>query len=111
MENWNNQIFYVFRRLKEEDVPYEVKRQRFHSPHRELTSANHLVPLIEDHRYSFPGSISSPLFQAHYISDLTGCVPPLREPSFNNAIEATLPVAKDKVRLKRILFIILQNKC
>uniref|UniRef100_A0A8C5WRB7 polynucleotide adenylyltransferase n=1 Tax=Laticauda laticaudata TaxID=8630 RepID=A0A8C5WRB7_LATLA len=94
---WTHQIFYVFRRLKEEDVPYEVKRQRFHSPHRELTSANQLVPLIEDHRYSFPGSISAPLFQAHYIPDLTGCVPPLREPSFNNAIEATLPVAKDKL--------------
>ncbi|XP_034296947.1 poly(A) RNA polymerase GLD2 isoform X1 [Pantherophis guttatus] len=90
-------LFRRRKRLKEEDVPYEVKRQRFHSPHRELTSANQLVPLIEDHRYSFPGSISSPLFQAHYISDLTGCVPPLQEPSFNNAIEATLPVAKDKL--------------
>ncbi|KAG8131024.1 putative Poly(A) RNA polymerase GLD2 protein [Naja naja] len=90
-------LFRRRKRLKEEDVPYEVKRQRFHSPHRELTSANQLVPLIEDHRYSFPGSIPSPLFQAHYIPDLTGCVPPLQEPSFNNAIEATLPVAKDKL--------------
>ncbi|XP_032069115.1 poly(A) RNA polymerase GLD2 isoform X2 [Thamnophis elegans] len=90
-------LFRRRKRLKEEDVPYEVKRQRFHSPHRELTSANQLVPLIEDHRYSFPESISSPLFQTHYISDLTGCVPPLQEPSFNNAIEATLPVAKDKL--------------
>uniref|UniRef100_A0A0F7Z7R4 polynucleotide adenylyltransferase n=1 Tax=Crotalus adamanteus TaxID=8729 RepID=A0A0F7Z7R4_CROAD len=90
-------LFRRRKRLKEEDVPYEVKRQRFHSPHRELTSANQLVPLIKDHRYSFSGSISSPLFQAHYISDLTGCVPPLQEPSFNNAIEATLPVAKDKL--------------
>ncbi|XP_070599341.1 poly(A) RNA polymerase GLD2 isoform X2 [Erythrolamprus reginae] len=90
-------LFRRRKRLKEEDVPYEVKRQRFHSPHCELTSANQLVPLIEDHRYSFPGSISSPLFQAHYISDLTGCVPPLQEPSFNSAVDATLPVAKDKL--------------
>ncbi|KAK9408490.1 polyA RNA polymerase GLD2 [Crotalus adamanteus] len=45
-------LFRRRKRLKEEDVPYEVKRQRFHSPH---------------------------------------------QPSFNNAIEATLPVAKDKL--------------
>ncbi|XP_007441079.1 poly(A) RNA polymerase GLD2 [Python bivittatus] len=90
-------LFRCRKRLKEQHLPYEVKRQRFHSPHHELTSANQAVPLIEDHRHSFPGSISSPLFQAHYISDLTGCVPPLREPCFTEAIEATLPIAKDKL--------------
>ncbi|XP_053156644.1 poly(A) RNA polymerase GLD2 isoform X2 [Hemicordylus capensis] len=84
-------------RLKEQDVHYEVKRQRFHSPHRESTSANHAVPLPEDHRRSFPGSISSPLYQAHYSSDLTGCVPPLQEASFPDPIEIALPVAKDKL--------------
>ncbi|KAF7250208.1 Poly(A) RNA polymerase GLD2 [Varanus komodoensis] len=85
------------KRLKEQSVPYEVKRQRFHSPHHESASANQLVPLPEDHRRSFPGSISSPLFQAHYISDLTGCVPPLRETSFLDPAEPALPVAKDKL--------------
>ncbi|XP_053156640.1 poly(A) RNA polymerase GLD2 isoform X1 [Hemicordylus capensis] len=85
------------KRLKEQDVHYEVKRQRFHSPHRESTSANHAVPLPEDHRRSFPGSISSPLYQAHYSSDLTGCVPPLQEASFPDPIEIALPVAKDKL--------------
>ncbi|XP_066469932.1 poly(A) RNA polymerase GLD2 isoform X2 [Tiliqua scincoides] len=85
------------KRLKEQDVHYEVKRQRFHSPHHESTSTNHTVPLPEDRRRSFPGSISSPLYQAHYISDLTRCVPPLREASFPDPIEAALPVAKDKL--------------
>ncbi|XP_060617594.2 poly(A) RNA polymerase GLD2 [Anolis sagrei] len=85
------------KRLKEQNVSYEAKRQRFHSPHHELTSANQVVPLPEDHRRSFPGSISSPLFQAHFISDLTGCVPPLQEASFPEPIETALPVAKDKL--------------
>ncbi|KAH0627993.1 hypothetical protein JD844_008632 [Phrynosoma platyrhinos] len=85
------------KRLKEQNVSYEAKRQRFHSPHHESISANRTVPLLEDHRRSFPGSISSPLFQAHYISDLTGCVPPLREASFPEPIETALPVAKDKL--------------
>ncbi|XP_015282847.1 PREDICTED: poly(A) RNA polymerase GLD2 [Gekko japonicus] len=85
------------KRLKEQNVPYEVKRQRFHSPHRESTSASQAVPLPEDHRRSFPGSIPSPLLHAHYISDLTGCVPPLQDASFPDPIETVLPVAKDKL--------------
>ncbi|KAJ6669824.1 hypothetical protein lerEdw1_000373 [Lerista edwardsae] len=85
------------KRLKEQDLHYEVKRQRFHSPHPESTSTNRTVPLPEDHRRSFPGSVSSPLYQAHYISDLTGCVPPLQEASFPDPIEVALPVAKDKL--------------
>ncbi|XP_042307952.1 poly(A) RNA polymerase GLD2 [Sceloporus undulatus] len=90
-------LFRGRKRLKEQNVSYEVKRQRFHSPHLELTSANRAVPLLEDHRRSFPGSISSPFLQAHYISDLTGCVPPLQEASFPEPIKTALPVAKDKL--------------
>ncbi|XP_060091847.1 poly(A) RNA polymerase GLD2 isoform X1 [Heteronotia binoei] len=85
------------KRLKEQNVHYEVKRQRFHSPHRESTSASQAVPLPEDHRRSFPGSFPSPLHRAHYISDLAGCVPPLQEASFLDPIETALPVAKDKL--------------
>ncbi|NXG30357.1 GLD2 polymerase, partial [Dromaius novaehollandiae] len=85
------------KRLSEQNVPYDVKRQRFHSPHRETTVVNQTVPLPEERRYSFPGSIPSQLFHAHYVPDLTGCVPPLRDASFSDPIETTLPVAKDKL--------------
>ncbi|XP_068783694.1 poly(A) RNA polymerase GLD2 isoform X7 [Struthio camelus] len=85
------------KRLSEQNVPYDVKRQRFHSPHRETTVVNQTVPLPEERRYSFPGSIPSQLFHAHYLPDLTGCVPPLRDASFSDPIETTLPVAKDKL--------------
>uniref|UniRef100_A0A8B9P6Y7 polynucleotide adenylyltransferase n=1 Tax=Apteryx owenii TaxID=8824 RepID=A0A8B9P6Y7_APTOW len=84
-------------RLSEQNVPYGVKRQRFHSPHRETTVVNQTVPLPEERRYSFPGSIPSQLFHAHYVPDLTGCVPPLRDASFSDPVETTLPVAKDKL--------------
>ncbi|KAM6228193.1 LOW QUALITY PROTEIN: poly(A) RNA polymerase GLD2-like [Spheniscus humboldti] len=85
------------KRLSEQSVPYDVKRQRFHSSHRETTVVNQAVPLPEERRYSFPGSFPSPLFHAHYIPDLTGCVLPLRDTSLPDPIETTLPVAKDKV--------------
>lgn len=93
------QNYPVFcRRLNEQNVPYDVKRQRFHSPHRDSTLVNQTVPLPEERRYSFPGSVPSPLFHTHYLPDLTGCVPPLQD-SFPDPIETTLPVAKDKVTL------------
>ncbi|XP_064296006.1 poly(A) RNA polymerase GLD2-like isoform X1 [Phalacrocorax carbo] len=85
------------KRLSEQSVPYDVKRQRFHSPHRETTVVNQAVPLPEECRYSYPGSIPSPLFHAYYIPCLTGCVPPLRDASFPDPIETMLPVAKDKL--------------
>ncbi|XP_067424611.1 poly(A) RNA polymerase GLD2 isoform X1 [Emydura macquarii macquarii] len=85
------------KRLSEQNVSYDVKRQRFHSPHCESTLVNQTVPLPEERRYSFPGSIPSPLFHAHYIPDLIGCVPPLRDAPFPDPIETTLPVAKDKL--------------
>ncbi|XP_019337651.1 poly(A) RNA polymerase GLD2 isoform X4 [Alligator mississippiensis] len=84
------------KRLNEQNVPYDVKRQRFHSPHRDSTLVNQTVPLPEERRYSFPGSVPSPLFHTHYLPDLTGCVPPLQD-SFPDPIETTLPVAKDKL--------------
>ncbi|XP_074994489.1 poly(A) RNA polymerase GLD2 isoform X7 [Calonectris borealis] len=85
------------KRLSEQSVPYDVKRQRFHSHRSERTVVNQAVPLPEERRYSFPGSIQSPLFRAHYIPDLNGCVPPLRDTLFPGPIETTLPVAKDKL--------------
>ncbi|XP_010213515.1 PREDICTED: poly(A) RNA polymerase GLD2-like isoform X2 [Tinamus guttatus] len=85
------------KRIREQSVPYDVKRQRFHSPHRETTVVNQTVPLAEERRYSFPGSTPSRLFHACYFPDLTGHVPPLRDTLFSDPIETTLPVAKDKI--------------
>uniref|UniRef100_A0A8D0AZF8 polynucleotide adenylyltransferase n=1 Tax=Salvator merianae TaxID=96440 RepID=A0A8D0AZF8_SALMN len=86
------------KRPKEQDVPYETKRPRFHSPHHESGSPNQTVPLPDDPRRLFPGSIHSPLFRSHYISDFMGCVPsPLQEASFPDLTETALPVAKDKL--------------
>ncbi|KAM6187586.1 poly(A) RNA polymerase GLD2 isoform 2-T2 [Sarcoramphus papa] len=85
------------KRLSKQSVPHDVKRQRFHSHHSETTVVNQAVPVPEERRYSFPGSIQSPLFRAHSIPVLTGCVPPLRDALFPDPIETTLPVAKDKL--------------
>ncbi|KAM8793623.1 poly(A) RNA polymerase GLD2-like [Eudromia elegans] len=85
------------KRLSEQSVPYDVKRQRFHSPRHETTVVNQTVPLAEERRYSFPGSTPSQLFRAHCVPGLTGHLPPLRDTSFSDSIETTLPVAKDKL--------------
>ncbi|XP_054665550.1 poly(A) RNA polymerase GLD2 isoform X2 [Grus americana] len=85
------------KRLREQSIPEDVKRQRFHSHRCETTVVNQVVPLPEERRYSFPGSIRSPLFRAHYVPDLTSCVPPLQDSLFPRPIETTLPVAKDKL--------------
>lgn len=88
---------FIYRRLREQSVPHHVKRQRFHSHCPETTVVNQAVPLPEERRYSFPGSVQSPLLRAQYTPDLTACVPPLRDTLFPDPIETTLPVAKDKV--------------
>ncbi|NWU48393.1 GLD2 polymerase, partial [Dromas ardeola] len=82
------------KRLSEQSVPLDVKRQRFHSQRPETTIVNQAVPLPEECRYSFPGSVQSPLFRAHHLPDLIGCTPPLQDILFP---ETTLPVAKDKL--------------
>ncbi|NWX47682.1 GLD2 polymerase, partial [Steatornis caripensis] len=85
------------KRLSERSVALDVKRQRLHSHNSETTLVNQAVPLPEERRYSFPGSVQSPLLRARYIRDLTACVPPLQATLFPDPIETTLPVAKDKL--------------
>ncbi|KAM6289390.1 poly(A) RNA polymerase GLD2 [Aegotheles albertisi] len=85
------------KRLSDQSIPHNVKRQRFHSHHSETTVVNQAVPLPEDRRYSFPESNQSPLFRACYMRDLTGCVPPLHDTLCPDPKETTLPVAKDKL--------------
>ncbi|KAM6328007.1 poly(A) RNA polymerase GLD2 isoform 2-T2 [Alca torda] len=85
------------KRLSEQSVPHNVKRQRFHSQHPETTVVNQAVPLPEERRYSFPGSVQSPLLRACHLPDLIGCTPPLQDILFPDPTETTLPVAKDKL--------------
>ncbi|NXG81602.1 GLD2 polymerase, partial [Stercorarius parasiticus] len=85
------------KRQSEQSVPHDVKRQRIHSQCPETTVVNQAVPLPEERRYSFPGSVQSPLLRAHHLPDLIGCTPPLRDILFPDPTETTLPVAKDKL--------------
>ncbi|NXV23082.1 GLD2 polymerase, partial [Cepphus grylle] len=85
------------KRLSERSVTHNVKRQRFHSQHPETTVVNQAVPLPEERRYSFPGSVQSPLLRARHLPDLIGCTPPLQDILFPDPTETTLPVAKDKL--------------
>ncbi|NWY55383.1 GLD2 polymerase, partial [Chionis minor] len=85
------------KRVCEQSVPHDIKRQRFQSHCPEATVVNQAVPLPEQRRYSFPGSVQFPLLPVHHKQDLTGCIPPLRDTLFPHPTETTLPVAKDKL--------------
>ncbi|NXP06743.1 GLD2 polymerase, partial [Thinocorus orbignyianus] len=90
-------LFRGRKRPREKSVPDDVKRQRFHSHCPETTVVNQGVPLSEDRRYSFPGSVQSPLLHTNHEQDLTGCVSSLQDGLFLYPIETMLPVAKDKL--------------
>uniref|UniRef100_A0A8V0YHU0 polynucleotide adenylyltransferase n=1 Tax=Gallus gallus TaxID=9031 RepID=A0A8V0YHU0_CHICK len=83
------------KRLSEQSVPYDVKRQRYRSPRRETTVVSQAVPSPEESACLFSGS--SPLFNVCYVPDLSICVPRLQDVSFPDVTETTLPVAKDKL--------------
>ncbi|NWU66965.1 GLD2 polymerase, partial [Pterocles burchelli] len=85
------------KRQSEQSVPHDVKRQRFHSHHSQTTVVNQAVPLPEERRYSFPGSVQSPPFHSLYMPCLTGCVPQLQDTLFPDPVKTVLPVAKDKL--------------
>ncbi|NXU47702.1 GLD2 polymerase, partial [Turnix velox] len=85
------------KRHREQSVPDDIKRQRFHSHCSVTTVVNQAVPLPEERRYSFPGSVQSSVLCAHYLPDLTGCIPPLQDTLFPDPTETALPVAKDKL--------------
>ncbi|XP_031821934.1 poly(A) RNA polymerase GLD2 isoform X6 [Sarcophilus harrisii] len=91
-------VFRGRKRLSnEQNVPLDIKRQRFHSPHHESTVANQTVPLSDERRYSAPGSVTLPLLHSYYVPDLVRSVPPFREAPFSEPREITLPVAKDEL--------------
>ncbi|XP_010009520.1 PREDICTED: poly(A) RNA polymerase GLD2, partial [Nestor notabilis] len=85
------------KRLSEQSIPHDVKRHRLHLHHSETAVVKQAVPLPEECRYSFPGSVQSPLFLAHHVPDLTGCVPLVRYSLFPEPTETTFSVSKDKL--------------
>ncbi|NXS57746.1 GLD2 polymerase, partial [Brachypteracias leptosomus] len=85
------------KRRSERPSPDYAKRQRFQSHHSEATVVNQAVPLPEEHRYSVPAPIQSPLYPAHSVPDLTECAPPLQDILFSGHEGTVLPVAKDKL--------------
>ncbi|MEE6458496.1 hypothetical protein FKM82_000308 [Ascaphus truei] len=85
------------RRSDEGNVPYDVKRQRFQSPHQASTQVHQTVPLRDDRRYSLPASIALPLLPAPSTPELNGRVLPLADSWLYDYAETTLPVAKDKL--------------
>ncbi|KAM6147910.1 LOW QUALITY PROTEIN: poly(A) RNA polymerase GLD2-like [Erethizon dorsatum] len=85
-------IFQGRKRLSDEkNLPLDSKWQRFHSPHKEPTVVNQIVPSSGERRYTMP-----PLFHTPYVPETVGCVPPFREIPFLEPREITLPEAKDK---------------
>ncbi|XP_029431445.1 poly(A) RNA polymerase GLD2 isoform X3 [Rhinatrema bivittatum] len=85
------------RRSDEQNVPYDVKRQRFYSPPLRSALVHQTVPLQDERRYSVPGSIVLPLIHMPNAPDVNGCVLPLKHSPFLDHIETTLPVARDKL--------------
>ncbi|KAG8456528.1 hypothetical protein GDO86_002347 [Hymenochirus boettgeri] len=83
------------RRSDERNVPYDVKRQRFHSP-QQNTLIHQAVPLRDDHRFSFPGSLAFPLLQTPTTQNLNGRNSSGDSWLFDH-VNTTLPVAKDKL--------------
>ncbi|XP_071658107.1 poly(A) RNA polymerase GLD2 isoform X2 [Patagioenas fasciata] len=85
------------KRRSGQSVTHDVKRQRFHSHNSETTVVNQAVPSPEERRFSFPGSVRSPVLCARCIPDLTASVLPLQDSWFPHPKETTLPIAKDKL--------------
>ncbi|NXP53219.1 GLD2 polymerase, partial [Heliornis fulica] len=80
--------FCGLKRPREQSIEQNVKRQRFQSRESEKTVVNQAVPLPEEHRRSFPGSINSP---PRYVY----CLPSFS--SLQDSVETILPEAKDKL--------------
>ncbi|NXE94387.1 GLD2 polymerase, partial [Menura novaehollandiae] len=87
------------KRQSQQSLPNEAKRQRIHSPDSDTTVVNQAVPLPEEGRHSFPGSVSiqSPGLHAHGSPALIGCFPHLQDTLFPGPTETRLPVAKDQL--------------
>ncbi|XP_008939825.1 PREDICTED: poly(A) RNA polymerase GLD2, partial [Merops nubicus] len=87
---------HMMRRSKE-SIPHDAKRQRFHAYQYETTVVNQAVPLPEERRCSFPGSVQFPLLHTWCLPDVTGSIQPLQDTLFPDPTETKLPVAKDKL--------------
>uniref|UniRef100_H3B2G2 polynucleotide adenylyltransferase n=1 Tax=Latimeria chalumnae TaxID=7897 RepID=H3B2G2_LATCH len=85
------------RRSDERSTPYDVKRQRFQSPHLQPTTVNNAVPFRDERGHSASGASVSLPFHAQRPPDLVGCVPRLQDTPYLNSASSDLPVASDKL--------------
>ncbi|XP_023800349.1 poly(A) RNA polymerase GLD2 isoform X1 [Cyanistes caeruleus] len=87
------------KRQSQQSLPDDAKRQRIHSRDSDTAVVTQAVPLPEEHRRSFPASVSvlSPVLHAGGSPALIGYVPPLQDTLFLDPTETTLPVANDKL--------------
>ncbi|KAM9331363.1 poly(A) RNA polymerase GLD2 [Gastrophryne carolinensis] len=85
------------RRSDEGNGQYDVKRQRFHSPQTQSPIIHQTVPIRDDLRHQFPGSVGLPVRQASPSQELNGQVSSPGDAWLFDHIETTLPVAKDKL--------------
>lgn len=85
------------RRSDEGNGQYDVKRQRFQSPQQPSSIVHQAVPLRDDLRHHFPGSVGLPLRLAPPPHELNGQVSTPGDAWLFDLIDTTLPVAKDKL--------------
>ncbi|NWZ79837.1 GLD2 polymerase, partial [Poecile atricapillus] len=87
------------KRQSQQSLPDDAKRQRIHSRDSDTAVVTQAVPLPEEHRRSFPASVSvlSPVLHARGSPALIGCVPPLQDTLFLDPTETRLPVANDEL--------------
>ncbi|KAM8961854.1 poly(A) RNA polymerase GLD2 [Pelodytes ibericus] len=85
------------RRSDEGTVPYDIKRQRFQSPPHSSPATHQSVPLRDDLRYSFPGSVALSLLQSPSAPEINGIASNSGDSWLFDHVELTLPTAKDKL--------------
>lgn len=91
-------LFFIYRRRSDEgNGQYDGKRQRFQSPQQPSPVIHQAVPLRDDLRHHFPGSVGLPLRLAPPSHELNGQVSTPGDAWLFDLIDTTLPVAKDKV--------------
>ncbi|XP_063309660.1 poly(A) RNA polymerase GLD2 isoform X1 [Pelobates fuscus] len=92
----SSSTFQNRKRRSDEGNIYDVKRQRFHTPPQSSPAIHQSVPLRDDLRRSFPGSIALPLLQSP-APEINGCASSSRDSWLFDHVELTLPIAKEKL--------------
>uniref|UniRef100_A0A8C5N2F1 polynucleotide adenylyltransferase n=1 Tax=Leptobrachium leishanense TaxID=445787 RepID=A0A8C5N2F1_9ANUR len=85
------------RRSDEGNNPYDVKRQCFQPPQQPLPVLHPSVPLRDDLRRSFQGSVPLPLLQSPSAPETNECISNTGDSWLFEPVELPLPAAKDKL--------------